>query len=365
MEYFIGVDLHKTQMTVHVRSEDNDNVGFSTYPTTKIGFQTFKCVIENWKEKGNGVQIAVESTGNTKYFRDQMEEVGAVVKVVNTSKFKIVAQSTKKTDKNDAAILSEFLQKDMLPESYLSSTKSANIKLILGIRTSIVKENVELKNKVHAILLALGIISKKGLLQSKKGRLEVQNVLESLGDHELEAQSVNLILNRIVENEKYVKDLEKQLEKATAEDNMVQRLLTIPGCGKISAWTIRAYTDEISRFESGKKYASYCGLVPWVQNSNETIHHGHITKRGPKELRTAFVNIVMGIRRTKVSKDWAIMKRYEHIKAQRGAGRSVVAMARKLAEITWTILSREEDFDVSKMSQVYEPRIVQLAREAI
>ena len=61
----------------------------------------------------------------------------------------------------------------------------------------------------------------------------------------------------------------------------------------ITASTIRAYTDDIKRYASAKKYSAYAGLVPWVQNSNETIHHGHITKRGAVELRTAFVQCVM------------------------------------------------------------------------
>ena len=72
-------------------------------------------------------------------------------------------------------------------------------------------------------------------------------------------------------------------------------LQTIPGVGLITAATIRAYTDDIDRYESAKKYSAHAGLVPWVQNSNETIRHGHITKRGPVELRTAFVQVVMGM----------------------------------------------------------------------
>ena len=71
--------------------------------------------------------------------------------------------------------------------------------------------------------------------------------------------------------------------------------MTIRGCGKITAWIIRSYTEDIGRFASAKKYAAFCGLVPWVQDSNETVKHGRITKRGPQELRTAYVQLVLGI----------------------------------------------------------------------
>jgi transposase len=51
--------------------------------------------------------------------------------------------------------------------------------------------------------------------------------------------------------------------------------VTIDGCGEINA---RAYTDDKKRFSSAKKYSAYAGLVLRVQNSNETVRHGKITK---------------------------------------------------------------------------------------
>jgi transposase len=89
------------------------------------------------------------------------------------------------------------------------------------------------------------------------------------------------------------------MRRLTAGDRMVELLLTIPGCGEICAWTIRAYTDDIGRFGSAKKLSAFAGLAPWVQGSNEKVRHGRITKRGPEELRTALVQVVMGMRRLK------------------------------------------------------------------
>jgi transposase len=106
--------------------------------------------------------------------------------------------------------------------------------------------------------------------------------------------------------------------------------MTIPGCGEISAWTIRAYTDDIRRFARAKKYAAYAGLVPWVQNSNETVRHGKITKSGPEVLRTALVQAVMELRRMKTKIcAWRLMKRYEAMKGSRGSGKTITAAAKE------------------------------------
>ena len=123
----------------------------------------------------------------------------------------------------------------------------------------------------------------------------------------------------ISQMEAAVKVIEKQLSELTKDDQMVNRLLTIRGCGKITAWTIRAYTEDISRFSSAKKYAAFCGLVPWVSDSNETIRHGKVTKRGPQELRVSFVQMVMGIRRCKDTANWRIMQRYDYMKTHKGS----------------------------------------------
>ncbi|WP_255810672.1 transposase [Treponema denticola] len=52
--------------------------------------------------------------------------------------------------------------------------------------------------------------------------------------------------------EESVKIIEKQLTELTKDDQMVNRLLSIRGCGKITAWTIRAYTEDMGRFASAK-----------------------------------------------------------------------------------------------------------------
>jgi len=170
-----------------------------------------------------------------------------------------------------------------------------------------------------------------------------------------EAQSVKLMVEIISQMEAAVKIIEKQLSELTKDDQMVNRLLTIRGCGKITAWTIRAYTEDISRFNSAKKYAAFCGLVPWVSDSNETIRHGKITKRGPQELRVSFVQMVMGIRRCKDTANWRIMQRYDYMKTHKGSGKSIIAAARKLAEIVWVMLSNNNDFDREKRYGKYKP----------
>ena len=344
----IGIDLHKTQFTVCVRSWENEEVKniFSRYPTTAEGYAAFLKEVAKWQKAGEVVQVGVESTGNTRYFKTQMEEAGILVTVINTLKLKVVTESVKKTDKHDAATIAEFLEKDFLPKSQLCSRESEQFKYLLKARTTLVRSEVVMKNQIHSMLTSEGMEDLKGSLQSKIGRQRVLNALKQCNNG-LVAQPLFETIERLEES---VKGIEKELRSLAEGDRMVELLMTIPGCGEISAWTIRAYTDDINRFASAKKYASYAGLVPWVQNSNETVRHGKITKRGPKELRTAIVQVVMGLRRMKEKTiTWRLMQRYEEMRKHKIPGKAIIAAARKMATFIWYMLTEDVEFDLAKM----------------
>ena len=346
----LGIDLHKTQFTVCVRSRGKKGEvlnAFSKYPTTTDGYAAFLNVAAQYQKRGEEVRVGVESTGNTRYFKSRMEEAGISVIVINPSKLKVINESVKKTDKHDAATIAEFLEYNMLPEAQLCSGESEQLRRLLKVRTTLVKTIVVMKNQIHALLTAEGMEDvKPGTLQSKKGR---QRVLDTLNQckNGLVVQPLFDMIEGIEEN---VNSIVKQLRTLTKDNRMVKLLMTIPGCGEICAWTIRAYIDDINRFASPKKLAAYAGLTPWVQNSNETIHYGKITKRGPKELRTALVQIVMGLRRMKeTTLAWRLMQRYETMKAAKGSGKSIIAAARKMATFIWHMLSKDVEFDLSLM----------------
>ncbi|MDR2901136.1 MAG: IS110 family transposase [Treponema sp.] len=337
----VGVDLHKTQFTVYETSGE-----WKQYRTSERGYAEFFERVRDWQEGGEEVRIGVESTGNTRYFKNQLETVGCEVRVINTLKFKVVNESVKKTDKHDAATIAEFLSKDMLPESQICTEESEQIRRLLKSRQTLVRAGVTIKNQIHALLTGIGMEDKKASLQSKKGRQRILDALKETGN----VLVVQPLIDTISSLEENVKVIEKEIEKLTVGDKVVELLKTIPGCGNIGAWTIRAHTDDIKRFASAKKYAAYAGLVPWVQNSNERIHHGKITKRGPEELRTALVQLVLGMRRSKKKTvGWRIMNRYEMMRKTKGTGKSIIASARKVSCIIWTMLTNEKEFDCALM----------------
>jgi len=357
MKMSIGVDLHKSQFTVYWKPEGKEG-WYVKYPTNERGYRGFEHQVLETKEAGYRVSIAVETTGNAHYFRNRAEALGVKVVVVNSLKFKVVNESVKKTDRHDASTLAEFLEKEMLPEARLCSRESEELRRLLKVRKRLVETIVMVKNQIHGILMGYGIESVRGELQSKKERQRVKSVLAA---HQLTDAAVEPLFEIIDKLTEEVKKLEKLIEEKAEGDSMIELLCTIPGAGLITASTIRAYIDDIKRFESPKHLAAYAGLVPWVQISNNTEHYGRITKRGPKELRTALVQVFLGmVRAKKRTQGYRILYRYERMKKEKGSGKSIIASARLLTEVIWYMLTKQEPFSPLRMK---DPKLFQKSME--
>lgn len=342
---FIGIDLHKHQFTVYFMSE-NGKGDYGKYSTDEKGYAVFLEILKRFKTEEYGIWLGVESTGNTRFFIKQVKLFCEKIKIVNTMKFKVINESVNKTDKRDAKTIAEFLRKDMLPESILSSEESERMKRLLQSRATLVQTRTKLKNQIHGILLSYGITTKNGQLNSKKGRNAVIECVRAIDTYQL----IKTMINAIDKLDESIKEIEKKLEELSEDDPSVKILKSIPGTGKINALTVRAYIDEIKRFKHYKKLSAYAGLVPWVQCSDKKEYYGHITKRGPSELRTALIQMVLGMVRMKDEKDNVFMQRYRFLKKRKGSGKALVALARKMSKLVWTLLTNNDEYNRDKMN---------------
>ena len=116
-------------------------------------------------------------------------------------------------------------------------------------------------------------------------------------------------------------------------------LTSLPGMGPVTAPAVRAFLGDGSRFDTAKAAACYVGITPSNWSSGTMVQPSRaITKEGPAALRLAFYLAGNAARHT----DPQLAALYFRLMVSGGRchAQATIAVARKLAERTWTVLRR-------------------------
>lgn len=332
MKRYIGVDLHTNSLTAcYFMSESI--IDFKRYGLTPSELEKFKSSLCSEDE------VSVEATGNTNFFVDQIEGCVQRIVVVNPRQFSVIRKSVSKTDKNDAKALAYFLSKDMLPACRHKSQLERQVASLSQTRDKLVKTRTFYMNKVHGLLNGCGIKLKRESLGTKKGL--AQALTYSID--EMTQFEVGILVEQIRGLNDSLKIVDAKLIEQGRSLTGFDNLVSIKGIGERSAATLLAVIGDIHEFADESKLAAYFGLVPRVSNSNDTVHHGRITKRGSKLGRTILVQCgLVAIRYSDYLKRF-----YTRIKQRRGSGKAIIALAKKLLGIIYNTLKNDwifEDF---------------------
>lgn len=330
MKRYLGVDLHRTQFTVCTRLE-NGRTYLRQWPMRELRLFATQLRKED--------ELAVESTGNTRLFYDNVVEHVTRVAVVNPSQFKVISQSVKKTDKNDAELLALYLAKGLLPEVRMKERTQRELSHLAQTRDLLVKQRSALKAKINNLLSAEGINLKREALSSKKA---LDRVL-SLPLSPLMLAEARVLVGQIHSLTASIDELEEMIEEEGPRLAGHKNLMSIKGIGPVSAAVLLSVIGDIRDFSDHGKLAAYLGLVPRVQNSNETEHSGHITKQGNKLARTCLVQCAL------IAKRYSsyLQNFYQRIQRRRGGGKANIALARKFLGVIYHTLKNNwvfEDF---------------------
>ena len=206
----------------------------------------------------------------------------------------------------------------------------AQVASLTQTRDTLVKLRTALKNKINNILSAHGINLAKEALSSEKA---LKEVLAMKFDPMVEVE-LKVIVDQIRSLNKNIAELEKSITDEGSKLEGHKNLTSIKGIGSLTGSILLSVIGNIHDFADEGKLAAYFGIVPRVSNSNETEGSGHITKRGSKLGRTSLVQCALIAQRYSPY----LKTYYEKIKARRGTGKAIIALARKLLGIIYRTL---------------------------
>ncbi len=335
----IGIDLHTNSFTACYLEKDKPE-RIETFRLEESSLQKFINTL------GEEDEIALEATGNSFFFRDQVSGYVSRVVVIAPWQFEVVRRSVKKTDKNDARSIAFFLSKDMLPEARLKKVEHTQLASLIQTRDQLVRLRVSLINKAHGLFNRHGIKIKKETLTTKKG---FEASLKKHSWDSLEQVEFEVITQQLESLKSSIHKLEKEITSFAQTLPGFKNLISIKGIGALSAAVLLSTIGDINDFEKTGNLAAYLGIVPRVSQSNDQHLVGRITKRGSKIARKTLVQCTLIAKRYSPYLD----KFYHRIKEKRGGGKAIIATARKFLNTIFYTLKNDWVFEDFTQFKIY------------
>jgi transposase len=313
--YYTGIDLHK----------------FTSYLTTVdssgaiVKQENLKNVDHNFVQYFNSIpgehKTTVESTMTWYWLNDLLASINIPLVLAHAKYVKAIAYAKVKTDKVDSHTLAQLLRMDYIPAAYKISNDKRTLRDALRARLKIVQRHTSVTNSMQLLLAKYNFDSPTELSGIPKFQYEQLSEVEALLNEQM-------------------LDLEKQLYPSLIPDDDIQRLLWIPGIGKMNAFTILLEIDNINRFPDVKNFFSYCRLVPSARNSGGKSKQ-RSSKDGNKYLKVAFSDAAIH-----AVHYYPVIRNYNNsLTRKKNKQIAKTIIAKEIASIVYFILKNKTDFN--------------------
>ena len=192
-----------------------------------------------------------------------LEPLAEEIVLANPKKLRVIAESTKKTDRLDAQVLAEFLARDMIPRAYMPTPRQRQHRALVRHRQYLRGRMTSVRCKIRHILADYNA-DRKDLFSARCGKayfkrgpaqrrrqLRDQAALVGMGGpsgpapgHDQEDQGLH----------------RQGARPGEAEARAI--LKTAPGVGFVTAEVVLSELGDVGRFGNAKAVCAYAGLVP-------------------------------------------------------------------------------------------------------
>lgn len=330
---FVGIDLHKATISVCVvncKREVLMRRRFDCRETEKIE--------QFFRELGE-FQMVVEATASYEWLFRLIEPLAQKAVLAHPKKLRVIAESTRKSDRLDAQVLAEFLALDMIPTSYRPTPRQRAHRRLVRQRDAVQRRITSAKNRIRRLLSDYNADIPKLFTQRGMEYLERVPLTETdrfaidqiVDEYDFLSGQLRACDHRLLEFAK----------TAPAAESEARALLrSIPGVGRVTSETVLSELADVGRFRSQKQVVAYAGLSPGQRESAGKGRELHIEKNGSKRLRCVLVEAAWQlVRRTA---RWRTV--YEKLKVRLKAKKAIVAIARRLLCLMTAILKSGQPY---------------------
>lgn len=333
----IGMDLGDKHSRYCLLRGDGQVLREASVATTK------KAITQVFGAMGQA-RVAIEVGTHSPWVSRLLERLGHEVIVANARQVKLIAQSSRKTDRVDAQTLARLARIDpqlLRPIRHRSEQAQADL-MKIRVRARLVETRTDLINAA------------RGLAKSVGERLPACDA-DQMGEEQAGSlpaalqETLQPLLEQVESLTEKIKASDRELEQIARKDYPETKLLEqVCGVGVLIALAFVLTIEDKERFQRSRDVGCYIGLRPRRSDSGQSQPQLQISKEGDPYLRKLLVqaaHYILGHRGPDTD-----LKRWGLRLAERGGKRAkkkaVVAVARKLAVLLHRLWATGE---------VYEP----------
>jgi transposase len=354
---FVGLDVHKADISVGTANADRGEAGF--YGTVEN--TPYACLkLAKKLCKGGAEVLFCYEAGPCGYgIYRQLTKAGYDCVVIAPSLIPKKAGDRVKTDRRDAVSLARLLRAGELTPIWVPDREQEAMRDLTRAREDMKGIERRSRQRLGGFLLRHGKIY-PGNSKWTKAHFRW---LEGL---RFETAAQQIVFQEYVEMVKYAQErvtsMEEEIRKALEGWTLkpvVEGLMALRGIDLVAAMTIVAELGDLSRFESPRQLMSHLGIVPSEHSSGARQKRGGITKTGNNHVRRVLVEAAWcyrlparmtahmrrkGEKTSRVVKEiaWKAQKRlcsrfWYLINKGKISVKSCVAVARELVGFIWAI----------------------------
>jgi len=391
-EWYIGIDIANAKFDVaFLTGEGRPARAATSHSNDPEGWTEFRQLLAKAASGGTRLVCGMEATSNMhKGLEDALREDSRELHILNPRAVRYFAKALlkdSKTDRIDSNLIAQYLL-HLRPRTASAPLPPGLEELREGtrVRRRIIEQRTQAKNHLHALLRRhfpgyqklLGLELTKRLLVCFSHAPSPQRILAT-PQHELAAfsygrghhpgasfaQNLHLLAaqaphpclgpvtemliktaaDQILSLDATIAEVDQAIEQRLLQLFPAHPLSTIPGLGNISVASILAEVADVHRFPDKNHFIGYCGLYPIVWESGDAHHRYRMTFKGNRMLKMTFLLASASARQYNPAIAAFYARLRDRNKSTKAAGG---AIARKLAEIAFTLLLRNEPWSEQK-----------------
>ena len=346
-DFYIGIDVHKNQWTLSIISM---NMLLKRFQSIDPSPSVLLKYIRKYYPDGN-YHVAYESGFSGFWAARKLKDLGVNCIVVHASD---VPSSQKerlnKNDRIDSRKLARSLSNGELMSIYIPEKVAEEYRYLNRHRLKTIKDQTRLKNRIKSVLHQFGYTIPLQYQERRWSGAFIDWLLTIKFDTEYAQFAFDDLVDQFVQTRArittHLRKMRAMAKEQAPFNTLIPLLLTVPGVGFITAMTLVTEIIDMNRFHTLEKLASFVGLIPSIQSSDETEINLGISPRRNKYLRSMLIEAAW----KSVKIDPALTMKFNQLSRRMNRNKAIVRIAKILLNRVRYVWKNQKPYVLSVVS---------------